>query len=171
METAIKTVLEMLVQRGYEITNNDEDNIIGINSEGKQIVIFTIPVSKFNVDRVKEYVSLLYKINIHHCIVIYSDTVTSMAKKLVTNSLDIEMEIFTLSELQYNITKHRLVPQHIKLPDDEAKEFKKKYGVKFPTILKTDPVSRFYNFQRGDIIKIVRKVDGNDFTTHRLVKG
>jgi DNA-directed RNA polymerase I, II, and III subunit RPABC1 len=171
MDIAIKTVIEMITQREYEITESDDDKIIGSNSEGDQIVVFTQPVIKFNVDRVKEYISLLHKMGKNHCIVIYTESVTSMTKKLVENSVDIKIELFTQEELQYNITKHVLVPQHIRLGPNEAKDFKKLYGSKHPALLRIDPISRFYGYQRGDVIKIVRVLGEDTFITYRIVKG
>lgn len=171
MDIAIQTVTEMITQRGYQITKSDDDKIIGTNSEKEQIVVFTQPVLKFNVDRVKEYISLLHKLKMTHCIVIYTDTVTSMTKKLVENSIDIKIELFTQEELQYNITKHRLNPQFIRLPPDEMKYFKTNFGLRHPAILRTDPIARFYAYNRGDVIKIIRKNGAKRFTTYRIVKG
>ena len=37
----------------------------------------------------------------------------------------------------------------------------------FPVLLSTDPVSRYFNFKKGDIIKIIRKYD---IITYRIVK-
>jgi len=171
MDTAIEIVSEMIIQRGYEITEDDDDKIIGTNDEDEQIVVFTQPVIKFNIDRVKEYISLLHKMGMNHCIVIYTESVTPMTKKLVANSVDIKIELFTQEELQYNITKHRLVPLHVRLSTEDGKEFKKKYGLKFQAILRTDPISRFYGYQRGDVIKIVRTNGENKFVSYRIVKG
>ena len=171
MDKALETVNDMIKQRGYKIKDNDDSKIIGINDNGKQIVVFKQPIDKFNVDHIKQKVSILNNIGIKNCIVIYTNSVTSIAKKLVESSIDIEFELFTQDELQYNITKHRLVPEHIKLYEEEAKIFKKNYGMKFSIILKTDPVCRFYNFQRGDIIKIIRMTDNIPYITHRIVKG
>ena len=169
-ENAINTAKEMIIQRGYNIVENLEDKIIGENSHGENIVIFTQEVLKFNIERVKEYISLLNKLDIKKCIIIYSQSVTPMTKKLIGTIEDIEIEPFTQDELQYNITKHRLVPQHIRLPKDKAIEFKHVYGLKWPTILKSDPVSRFYNYKRGDIIKIIRNNNKNKFVSYRIVK-
>lgn len=171
METAIKTVKEIINQRGYKISDESDDNIIGTNPGGSQIVVFKTPVSKFNVDRVKEYINLLRKMEKNHCIVIYSDCVTPMTKKLIENSVDVKIELFTLEELQYNITRHRLVPKHDRLSPVDAKNFKKEFGLKMGTIMRTDPVARFYDFQRGDIIKITRKSDDSQYITYRIVKG
>lgn len=172
MERALNTVRNMLEQREYTIRQVDEEKFIGTNEENKSIVVFTTLIEKFNVDRIKEKIVILNAINENHCIVIYNDSITSIAKKSIENSIDKKFELFTLDELQYNITTHRLVPKHVKLSDKEATVFKKRYGVKFPVILTTDPVSRFYNFQRGDIIKIIRKDSSTDFPfiTHRIVK-
>ena len=175
MDKAIITVKDMIHQRGYVISeDDDEEKFIGVNKNNESIVVFTTLVDKFNVDRIKEKIVTLNDIGVNHCIIIYGSSVTSMAKKLVENSIENRFELFTIDELQYNITHHRLVPKHIKLPDKEAIEFKKKYGLKFPVILKIDPVSRFYDFKRGDIIKIVRQdpdQKGCTYITHRIVKG
>ena len=172
MDKAIETVKDMIQQRGYLISEEDDEKFIGVDENKQSIVVFTTLVDKFNVDRIKEKVAILNSINANHCIVIYGNSVTSMAKKLVENSVEKKFELFTQDELQYNITKHRLVPKHIKLNNEDAKDFKKKYGLKFPALLKTDPVCRFYDFQRGDVIKIIRQEScGNTYITHRIVKG
>jgi len=176
MIKTFQTVVEMITQRGYTIFETNEDKIVGKNKKGELICIFTSIVGKFNVDRIKEYLSLLNKININHCIVVYNDCITTMAKKLITNSIDITIELFFEDELQYNITKHRLVPKHIRLSESKAKKFKELYGLKFPAILRTDPISRFYNYQRGDIIKIIRSQkreyeEDITYITYRIVKG
>lgn len=167
VEKAIQTTKEIITQRGYKITEIEDDKILGTRGTEK-ICIFTGIVSKFSIGRVKEYLSILETMNIKNCIVIYTDQVTPKAKKLIENAIDVIIELFTLCELQYNITKHKLVPQHVKLSPHESKKFKEHFGVKFPTLLKTDPVSRFYNFKRGDIIKIIRS---NGYISYRIVKG
>ena len=55
-----------------------------------------------------------------------------------------------------------------------SKKFKETYGIKFPTLLINDPISRFFNYKSGDIIKIIRckkiKEDSNYYITYRIVK-
>lgn len=169
-EIAIDTITEMITQRGYKIIQTDEDKIIAENTDGENIVVFTNPVVKFSIDRIKEYISILHNINMNHCIVIYVDSITPATKKLVNDSIDVKIEVFRLEELQYNITKHKLVPKHQRLLPNRAKNFKKKYGLKFATILVTDPISRFYNYSKGDVIKISRKSDRGIYVTYRIVK-
>ena len=168
MEKITETCIEMLQQRGYEITHSDTEKIIGVRiDDGSQICVFMINTPKFNVSLVEEYIVLMNELGINHSIIVYKNTITPFAKKVLTSCDSMTIELFLEDELQYNITKHRLVPLHEKLQDTEADEFKKKYGTKYPIILKTDPIARFYGYNRGDIIKITRK---DNYVTYRIVK-
>ena len=62
MIKTFQTVVEMITQRGYTIFETNEDKIVGKNKKGELICIFTSIIGKFNVDRIKEYLSLLNKI-------------------------------------------------------------------------------------------------------------
>ena len=78
-------------------------------------------------------------------------------------------------QLQFNVTKHILVPNHIKLDENEENFIIKKYNLKskfqLPIILKNDPISRYYNYQSGDIIKIIKEYNETSFTTsYRCVR-
>ena len=58
------------------------------------------------------------------------------------------------------VSKHVLVPKHIKLTEKEKKELLEKYNItlrELPKILKKDPAIRHLNLKQGDIIKIIRK--------------
>ena len=59
-------------------------------------------------------------------------------------------------KLQFNITKHELVPKHTKLSDQESKEIFERYSIKnpyqLPLLLKDDVVSKYYNFKPGNIL-------------------
>ena len=56
----------------------------------------------------------------------------------------------------YNITKHHLVPKHTKLSPEERSSFVSTYGDNIPIIKQTDPISRYWGFKIGDIVKIDR---------------
>ena len=183
MDRAIQTVSEMITQREYNITSEDNEKIIATNEKKECIIAYKIPVSKFNVDRFKEYVSKLEQLNeknknikYNHIILVYIDCITPTGKKMIIESIDIIFELFSIDELQFNITKHRLVPLHQKLNEDDSKLFKEKYGLKYQAILTSDPIVRFYNYKRGDIIRIFRpvKINTNDnqySIAYRIVKG
>ena len=69
-------------------------------------------------------------------------------------------EFFWLDKLQFNITKHVLVPRHVKTSPEEVKSVIEKYKLnsinQLPRIMTSDPVVQYYNFKRGDVIKIIR---------------
>ena len=134
----------------------------------EKICIFLDNISNdFNVSKSSEYIIKLRAININHCIIIYKEKITSVAKKITESINDFTIELFPSCELMYNITKHYLVPLHKKLEDEASKNFKLKYGINIPIILYKDPVSRFYGFKPNDIIEVTRSTG---FVTYRIVK-
>jgi len=172
METAYKTCLDILKQRECDIIDEDDFSITAVKSDGNEICVFLINAPKLDVSRVKEYVTLLNYKNINHGIFVYGESITPYAKKVVEASEDMKIELFCEKELQYNVTKHRLVPTHERLCEKDAIAFKKEFGGKFGGILKTDPVARFYGYQRGDVIRITRtNGDNGVYITYRIVKG
>ena len=110
---------EMITQRGYSIINKDSDKIIGQDGD-KKIAGFFEPIAQFNVKEVEKFVNVVKKMDIDRCIIVYTKKVTPMAQKVIDNSIDVTIELFTYDEMQFNITKHRLVPLHIKLSDIEG---------------------------------------------------
>ena len=170
MQKAYETCLELLHQRGYEIIDQTDEQIIGLKKGGKQIVAFIANTPKFNVEKMQEYISTMKKIDILHSIIVYKDNATPVAKKVIEESNDMTIELFQEDELQYNITKHYLVPKHelaFEKGTKKCKEFREKYSDKFPILLKTDAITRFYGYNKGDIIKVTRK-GGN--VMYRIVK-
>jgi DNA-directed RNA polymerase I, II, and III subunit RPABC1 len=172
MERAYDTCIEMITQRGYSIVDRDDERILAIKPDKQQMCVFVSQTHKFNVESIQEYISMMKKMDLKHSIIVNKDNATPIAKKIIEESPDLNMELFSVDELQYNITKHYLVPQHqlaFKKGTKDYIAFKKKYNMieNLPVILKTDAVARFYAFQKGDIIKITRP---NGMITYRIVK-
>lgn len=155
----------MLEQRGYTV--EQKDGLIFGKSIIDNIVIFHSDNGKLTVARILEFISQMKDLNINHCIIVQTEPATHVAKKVIEEIENIKIELFEEKTLRYNITKHRLVPKHTALSKAESIHFRKKYGMKIPVILSTDPIARFYFFQKGDIIKIERS-DG--FVSFRIVK-
>ncbi len=60
----------------------------------------------------------------------------------------------------FNILEHELVPKHVVLSKEEAKELLRTLNImphQLPWIRENDPVCRKIGAKRGDIIKIIRK--------------
>ena len=66
----------------------------------------------------------------------------------------LKVEFFHVDFLQFNPTKHELVPIHELAPEEEQKDLRKG---ELPMLLSHDPMVRFYGYEKGDIVKITRK--------------
>lgn len=161
-----QTVQEMLSQRGYLIDEED-DKVILAHKQDHKLCVFFNSSSKLNCDKIEEYIQILKQAEIDHSIIVYKESVTSMAKKIIDQMNDFTMELFHEKDMMFNITKHRLVPEHVSLTEKDTQEFKQQFGTQIPVLLRTDPVCRFYNFQKGDIIKVTRQ---GSYVSYRIVK-
>lgn len=160
-----KTILEMLEQRGYDDIEEEDQRIF---ANQRKVCAFTTIIQNLNIDEIRKYTAILEDEEIPNGILIFKKT-TPIVKSIINNipNTGITIETFDQVDLQFNITKHVLVPQHILLNKEDSDSIKKKYGVNFPFLLKTDAVSKFYNFPKGHIVKIIRK---GGYITYRLVK-
>jgi len=165
-ERAHATCLEMITQRGYTIV--DLENMTALKDDGNQMIVFFNESPSFDTKSMKEIFSLMTDIGVKHSIVIYKDKVTPATKSTLEQLQDMKIELFAEEDLQFNITKHRLQPIFKKLKDDEAVDFKKKFGIKFGTLRIDRPIARFYDYSKGDVIRITRS-DG--YINYRIVKG
>ena len=88
------------------------------------------------------------------------ENVTQNNMKMI-QSLNLPVEVHLLSRLQFNITKHVLVPRHEVIRDkavidDILARYKLKNKYQLPIILKTDPIAKYYGMKNGDLVKITR---------------
>lgn len=181
---ALQVVKEMLSQRLYSNIEEGEDDgmtiLKAVKTNGDDIIVFFTDIEKFNTECGQYFTKKVNSLELKHCIIVYKNTITSSAKKMLENipvikkiidvstkEENIIFELFVYKELQFNITTHVLQPRFDLLSNSESNKFKKKYGNKFPKILTTDPISKFYRFTPGQVVKITRK---NGYVTYRIVK-
>ena len=113
-----------------------------------------------------------------HLIIVANNNATPK----VTNVIEIlgnRAQLFSENELVFNITKHQLVPPHMRVSEEEKQALLNAYTILqdgkqhpglIPGIFTTDPVIRYYNFEAGDLIKILRpRRDGFTDLTFRIV--
>jgi DNA-directed RNA polymerase I, II, and III subunit RPABC1 len=166
MDKARDVCCEMILQRNWTIEKKDEQ-IIGKTDNLVKYMVFFVSGQKLNIMNVKECIRILTDNDINYSILVFCDSITSSAKNALYDLPNITFELFAQDDLQFNITKHQYAFPHIKLNDQEKEEFIKKVGNDIPILLKTDPMCRFYNFDKGDIIKVIRK---NNYVSYRVVK-
>lgn len=166
MDNAKKNVKIMLKKRGYTLVE-ENDNVFLLKKNKNKLLLFFNPLPKLNIQIMKEFLSFLQQQQINHGIIVYKVSTTSQARKIISNLFNIKIELFSLQELQFDITTHRYYRPHIKLNEDEKKDFLSNFGGKIPFLLKTDPIVRYFNFEKGDIIKVIRK---DNYISYRIVK-
>jgi DNA-directed RNA polymerase I, II, and III subunit RPABC1 len=113
------------------------------------------------------------KDSVTRAIVVYAEKISSFAKQDLAASTKYTFELFKHSELLVNITKHKLVPKHTLLSDEEKKELLDKYKLnesQLPRILRHDPVARYYGLSRLQVVKITRDSEtAGRYITYRIV--
>lgn len=150
-------------------TNEEELYLKCINNDGHEMYIFFYNNDKLNINGIKDYITILKDNDITHSIIVHMNIITSSAKKLVTSLSDaLFIELFEFKELTYNLTKHKYYNIHEKLDKKESSNFTNTYGKDIPVILKNDIVSRYFNFKKGDIIRVYRR---KNTISYRIVKG
>jgi len=170
MIKAYEICLQMLEQRNYSILDRDDERILAQKPNNEPMCVFFATASKFNVESIQEYILMMKKMNLNHSIIVYKENVTPVAKKIIDETKEFKIELFQVDELQCNITTHYLVPKHeihCKKGTKDCIKFKKLYSDNFPIILRSDPISRFYDYDKGDVIKIT---DSDGYVTFRIVK-
>lgn len=149
----------MFGTRGYIINADVPDfkyaQLTALKPNGALVVVFGGFIDKVSIGHVKECIAFMTTVSCTHGIIVYDDSVTPMVRKLVENNAIIRIELFSVDELGFNVTKHRLVPKHEKAADSEVQQLKMHLD-KIPSILITDPVARFHGFERGTLVKISR---------------
>tara|TARA_B110001450_G_scaffold256620_1_gene287788 strand:+ start:1068 stop:1697 length:630 start_codon:yes stop_codon:yes gene_type:complete len=178
-----KNILEILEERGFDITNYNNFSIteIGILLENNQLdMLLESTVMKKKI-YVKYYVAKILKPpNVYDIVEDLFHLENILAPKddlmiivkdepndtLIQNIKDIWMSeniyisLVNIKRLQFNILKHTLVPKHSILSIEEATEMKKKYNIidnkQIPDISYFSPVSIVLGIRPNDIVKIER---------------
>lgn len=121
------------------------------------VVFFLLGDKKINIETINPYFYLIEKNKIPHVVFVFESEITPAVKKPL-ETIHATCEIFTVKELQYNPTKHVLVPRHEKLsPEEMAQHTEIK---KYPILKRHDPIARYYFYETGDLVRIWRK-DGS----------
>lgn len=175
-----RTVEELLEARGYslaqEVREGEVKSLVGSKGGRPDLhVLFATDYAggeevKFNVKIITAYLSYIRKNCLEHVIIIHQGKAPSSrvseAIRQYMIARNIKIETFPQCTLKYNPTKHRLVPRHEAMTKEEGRRFKAEHGDKFNKIKTTDPIVRFYGFEKGDVVVVHRK-DGT--VNYRIV--
>lgn len=180
---SIKTLFEMLTDRNLdasvlmnysieEISNMGSVFAIDIPNEKIKIVYDMSPKIRWadvkktcGIENDTEDIKLL--------IYIVKDKMnTSETKKIA--ELNFDYQVFDIRDLQFNITKHVLVPKHTLISKpEEIEKVLADYQVKMnqlPQILKTDKMVQYLNAKVGNLVHILRiSPTSGEYKTYRCV--
>lgn len=167
---SLVTIKEMMFDRqcdkianslqNYALENVEQivshKNIFTIDLDDNSLRIVYALAPKFKFQDVKKHFDAEFE-----CYILVSrEKVTSTNVKSIEDYSK-NIQIYELKELQFNITKHVLVPKHEVIKDEtEIVRLIEMHHLKsrnqFPILLKTDPVAKYLNAKPGSIIKVTR---------------
>lgn len=160
---------DMMETRGYapmtrhsESEFNEDNPPLEIFVKGKIKNVVKWELSgKVKIDTITRLYTTYKDTDVHRSIIITGGDVTppvrAVIPKLATQGFLIE--IFSTSELKFNLLKHRLVPLHIPLSMEEKTRILARYKCKasdFPRMGLDDPVAKYLGLEKGTMVKIVR---------------
>lgn len=178
-----RVVLEMMIDRKYvhasdmkiptfeewvaNYNGSTEDEVreqlsaIYTRSESDRLLVtwsLTPTLRSQNIQGIK---AMMDEKGVKRCLMIIQGKITPFASTAIKN-LRIQsylIETFTEDELQFNVTKHTIVPRHIICSAAKKEEILKKYAAtkaQLPQIKSTDPQVRYLGAAKNQLIKIVR---------------
>ncbi|CAK9185905.1 unnamed protein product [Ilex paraguariensis] len=173
-----RTVLEMLKDRGYAVPDSEINlslpefrNIHGQKPDidrlristshrsdpsNKVLVLFCGQgVVKVNVIRAIA-TQIMNKDSLSRLILIVQNQITSQATKAL-DLFSFKVEVFQITDLLVNITKHVLKPKHQVLSDKDKQKLLKKFSLEekqLPRMLQKDAIARYYGLEKGQVVKV-----------------
>lgn len=93
-------------------------------------------------------------------VVVVRELPTAAAKKSI-QELHLDVQFFDVRELQYNVTKHDLVPSHHAIRDEAQIQgildsLCLRTRTQLPLILSSDPVARYLGLKPGQVVRVTR---------------
>lgn len=180
-----RTLCEMLCDRGYELPpklkdlqslenghkdirhffeNGDSPLFVCHKPDNKkdEMVVFYNVSDKASKKEIEEYsitmADMLKKNKRLVGMAIYRQ-ITSQASEILHQTG--RFHTFSEKEMLFNVTKHKLVPKHEALTEEEAAAVRKKhFGGKFQMIYTTDPVVKYFGWPVGTMVRIHRTMAG-----------
>lgn len=164
------------IDNSYKISDytyiiKNKNNILFKNNDKYTVCLFSESFSNNNMPALQICKNIINYITNHsvwglvqNCIIISPNDIEDKINKKLKEEIDV-FEIIPYSKLLYDPTIHTDSVKHEKVKNFEHKY--KKYNLKLPVLLISDPICKWYGYKIDDIIKITRD-DGT--IVHRIVK-
>ena len=179
---ARNVLLEQLAKQGYDTSelmgftmaevgimlSHDQLDFMVTHDDGRKTFVKFYHAKALRPANVLDFVELLFNVEEKLTkrdtlyIVANSDPNDSITRTLgnLWQQNGVFVIINSISRLQYNALEHTLVPEHIVLTDEEAKEIKNIYYIRdnsqIPSISRFDPIALVIGLRPGQLCKIIR---------------
>ena len=174
-----RTVLEMLRDRGYAVNSEEIEtplekfketypNVHLVPKPLEQlftksdfsILLHFVEEPKLSVKNIKPILEAARQLSVAGLLLVIQEGMSSQVADELKNTGDIDVEVFKMVDLMFNVTKHELVPKHRIMTPTEKQGFfhnKKMREGDLPQISLFDPVVRYLRGRKGDLVEIERK--------------
>lgn len=174
---ARRTALEMLRDRGYsvpeaelartlpefrawwselpEIERLSFSATLASDVSNKARIVFC-PPEPVKIAAIREVFARVKEENLSGLILVLQGKITSRARESIKELFKYKVDVFQITELLVNMTKHVLKPKHEVLTAAEKAKLLKEYSVvdsQLPRMLETDAVARYYGLSKGTVVK------------------
>jgi DNA-directed RNA polymerase subunit H (RpoH/RPB5) len=167
---SFKTIMEMLEDRKVDIGGVSKDSgqelLDGFVSNNKvlfEVVLNNVKIvyctsSKVKWADFKKYFEDETPYKLYICVI--KDKMSQNNTKMLS-TLKLNLQVFDIKNLQYNVSKHILVPKHELVTDEEdiktlIQNLSLKSKFQLPLILKTDAMAKYLGLKNGDVVRITR---------------
>jgi DNA-directed RNA polymerase subunit H (RpoH/RPB5) len=167
---SLQTIIQMLEDRDINLGGLTEDSanellevFVNNNKMLFEVIINDVKVvyclsSKVKWSELKKYFEDEKSYSLYICVL--KDKMSQNNSKMLS-SLKLNMQVFDMRNLQFNISRHELVPKHeVIRSETEVRNIIEKYALKskyqLPIILKTDAMAKYLGLKNGDMVKITR---------------
>lgn len=162
LDTALGVASEMFIDRGYQIQDTMCPGGVrriyalagGAGGAGRAGVYCSIIDEKLSVGTFKREMDYFGQNNPFRLVVfISSDRGVQGLKERMGYFKEVRFEHHCIDDMQSNVTRHVFVPKHARV--DGVPEGSK--DSQLPYITRQDPIVRYYAFEPGDVIEIMRQ--------------
>ena len=191
---ARKTIIDLLNDRNYDLSSvtnlktdqesfkeyNKNDNLdIFVKNATREIYVKFIKIAKAKPATLRDVISHIHTdiltLENRKILIVLLSKPNNTILKIKNEPACKNIELFWVGHLLINITKHTFVPKHELVAKSDLDTIMTKFSLssfnQLPILLKSDPVSKYYGFESGDVCKITRKNKISGISViYRLVK-
>jgi len=163
--------------RGDDSPSNTEAIAMGTFPDGGKCHVYILSDPKVGINLLRSIMERHDNENFHSLVLVCEHGNTSFTeRKLTDEGLRYKVSVFRSDEVRVNVTRHALVPPHSLCSHGEVAHLLRVHSLtstkQLPYMMVTDPIARYYNFARDDVVRIQRTNDDQEATVYyRLVIG